>query len=116
MRSHQHVTAQSGTVKDPVCGMDVDPAASEHVAEHEGVTHHFCSAHCLARFVADPQAFLGGSSEPAPAPPAPRRSSTRARCTPRSGRPGPGACPICGMALEPVTVTADTGPRRSCAT
>ena len=110
MRRHQHVTAQSGTVKDPVCGMDVDPATSEHVAEHEGVTHHFCSAHCRARFVADPQAFLGGPSEPAPAPPGSEEVEYTCPMHPEIRQMGPGACPICGMALEPVTVTADTGP------
>ena len=46
MISHRHVTAQNGAVKDPVCGMNVDPATAEHVAEYQGDTHHFCSAHC----------------------------------------------------------------------
>ena len=63
---HHHVTAPAGVVTDPVCGMEVDPATTEHVAEHEGVTHHFCSAHCRARFTADPEAFLGKADDPAP--------------------------------------------------
>ena len=114
MINHQHVTAQSGAVKDPVCGMDVDPATAEHVAEHEGVTHHFCSAHCKARFAADPQAFLGGSSDPAPAISGAASGAEEVEYTcpmhPEIRQTGPGACPICGMALEPVTVTADMGP------
>ena len=114
MSNHHHVTAQSGAVKDPVCGMDVDPATAEHVAEHEGVTHHFCSAHCKARFAADPQAFLGGSSDPAPAISGAASGAEEVEYTcpmhPEIRQTGPGACPICGMALEPVTVTADMGP------
>ena len=114
MSNHRHITAQSGAVKDPVCGMDVDPATAEHVAEHEGVTHHFCSAHCKARFAADPQAFLGGSSDPAPAISGAASGAEEVEYTcpmhPEIRQTGPGACPICGMALEPVTVTADMGP------
>jgi Cu+-exporting ATPase len=110
MSSHQHVTAQSGAVKDPVCGMDVDPATTEH----EAVTHHFCSAHCRSRFVADPQAFLSEldskTSEPAPAAPGADEVEYTCPMHPEIRQMGPGTCPICGMALEPVTVTADTGP------
>ncbi|KRF06705.1 haloacid dehalogenase [Nocardioides sp. Soil777] len=108
MSSHQHVTAQTGAVKDPVCGMDVDPATTEHVAEHEGVTHHFCSAHCQARFVADPQTFL--SSKPAPTAPGAEEVEYTCPMHPEIRQMGPGACPICGMVLEPVTATADMGP------
>jgi heavy metal translocating P-type ATPase len=114
MSSHQHVTAQTGAVKDPVCGMDVDPATTEHVAEHEGVTHHFCSAHCRSRFVADPQAFLSAPSDPAPSSSgaAPGAEEVEYTCPmhPEIRQIGPGTCPICGMALEPVTVTVDMGP------
>jgi Cu+-exporting ATPase len=53
------------SVKDPVCGMDVDPAKTAHHAESSGVTYHFCSAKCRTKFVADPAAFVK------PAPPAP---------------------------------------------
>ena len=114
MSKHRHITAQSGAVKDPVCGMDVDPATAEHVAQHEGVTHHFCSAHCKARFAADPQAFLGEPSDPAPATSGAASGAEEVEYTcpmhPEIRQTGPGACPICGMALEPVTVTADMGP------
>ncbi|MDN4160965.1 heavy metal translocating P-type ATPase [Nocardioides abyssi] len=119
MSSHQHhVTAQSGAVKDPVCGMDVDPATTEHVVEHEGVTHHFCSEHCRSRFLADPEAFIHASSSApgsAPSQPAPAASGAEVveyTCPmhPEIRQDGPGTCPICGMALEPVMVTADAGP------
>lgn len=119
MSSHQHhVTAQSGAVKDPVCGMDVDPATTEHVAEHEGVTHHFCSERCRSRFLADPEAFLHASnSAPGSAPSQPVPAASGAEVVeytcpmhPEIRQDGPGTCPICGMALEPVMVTADAGP------
>lgn len=114
MSSHQHATAQTGAVKDPVCGMDVDPATTEHVAQHEGVTHHFCSAHCQARFVADPQAFLSEPTDPTPttsgADPGADEVEYTCPMHPEIRQMGPGACPICGMALEPVTVTVDMGP------
>ena len=115
MSSHQHVTAQTGAVKDPVCGMDVDPATTEHVAQHEGVTHHFCSAHCLTRFAGNPEAFVGGPTDdptPATSSAAPGADEVEYTCPmhPEIRQLGPGACPICGMALEPVTVTADMGP------
>ncbi|WP_110182756.1 heavy metal translocating P-type ATPase [Nocardioides solisilvae] len=123
MSSHQHhVTAQSGAVKDPVCGMDVDPATTEHVAEHEGVTHHFCSERCRSRFLADPEAFLhasnsapGSAPGSAPSQPVPAASGAEVveyTCPmhPEIRQDGPGTCPICGMALEPVMVTADAGP------
>ena len=49
------------TVKDPVCGMDVDPARSPHHAEHAGKQWHFCSARCRERFIATPSAFDGST-------------------------------------------------------
>ena len=129
--SQQERTSQqtSSVVKDPVCGMDVDPAASAHHAEHDGQTYHFCSAHCRSKFLASPETFV----DPAPTPRRPataghgrghQHAGVRAGATsaadevtewtcpmhPEIRRPGPGACPICGMALEPVTVTADSGP------
>ncbi|MBT3400605.1 MAG: YHS domain-containing protein, partial [Rhodospirillaceae bacterium] len=45
-------------VKDPVCGMDVDPAATAHHADHAGVTYHFCSAGCVTKFTGDPEHYL----------------------------------------------------------
>ena len=48
-------------VKDPVCGMTVDPASSTHKAEHAGSTYHFCCAGCRAKFLADPQRYVAGA-------------------------------------------------------
>lgn len=105
---HQHhASTTATTVKDPVCGMDVDPGTTEHHTVHDGASFTFCSAHCQSRFIADPDRFLTG-----PAARVEEAGEVEYTCPmhPEIRQMGPGACPICGMALEPVTVTADTGP------
>jgi len=91
---------------DPVCGMKVDPAHSPHHAVHAGHEWHFCSARCRERFVADPARYL--------APSAPAETAADAIWTcpmhPEVRQDHPGACPICGMALEPETATAQSQP------
>ncbi len=96
-------------VRDPVCGMTVDPAKTPHSATHGGQPFHFCCAGCRTKFEADPQRYLApGGAEAAPA------GSATAVYTcpmhPQVRQVGPGACPICGMALEPATVTLDDAP------
>jgi Cu+-exporting ATPase len=97
-------SAASGAVKDPVCGMTVDPGRSPHRAEHAGTTWHFCSAGCRTRFLAEPARYLSTSTAaPAAAPPQAAPPGTTYICPmhPQVRRDGPGTCPICGMALEP---------------
>lgn len=91
--------------RDPVCGMQVDPATSPHHARVEGQDWHFCSARCRERFIAEPQRFL----DPASAAPAPVPEGTLYTCPmdPQIVQPGPGTCPLCGMALEPMMPTLD---------
>jgi Cu+-exporting ATPase len=103
--------AEAGFVLDPVCGMKVDPATSKHRLEHAGTTFHFCSAGCRAKFEADPEKYLkpkGTAEAPAPVP----RKGAIYTCPmhPEIRQEGPGNCPICGMALEPLEVTAEAGP------
>jgi Cu+-exporting ATPase len=95
------------SVKDPVCGMNVDPHTAKHRAEHAGHTYYFCSAGCRAKFIADPAKYL----EPQQASAAPVPEGTIYTCPmhPEVRQIGPGSCPICGMALEPELVTAETG-------
>ncbi|MBX9683196.1 MAG: heavy metal translocating P-type ATPase [Hyphomicrobium sp.] len=102
------ISGASTTAKDPVCGMDVDPHTAKHRAEHEGHPYYFCSAGCRTKFVADPANYLDKSAVDAPALPA----GTIYTCPmhPQIRQIGPGACPICGMALEPEVVSLDTGP------
>jgi Cu+-exporting ATPase len=99
------------TVTDPVCGMKVDTATSKHRVEHGGTTFHFCSNGCRTRFEADPEKYQ--------APKAPEATKPAAIYTcpmhPQIRQVGPGSCPLCGMALEPVEVTADAVPNHELA-
>jgi len=124
-------------VKDPVCGMTVDPAKAAGKVEHKGKTYYFCSKRCAERFAQDPEKFLAAlgtagmehahahahatahahkqsemqhapSSAPASAPPT-NAQGVRYTCPmhPEVVQIGPGTCPICGMALEPMDVFAE---------
>ena len=95
-------------VKDPVCGMDVDPHTAKHRHTHAGRTYYFCCARCREKFAADPAKYLAPAAK-AEAPPPPGTIYT-CPMHPEIRQEGPGFCPICGMALEPELVTADTAP------
>jgi Cu+-exporting ATPase len=88
--------------------MTVDPKTTPHHAEHRGETFHFCSAGCRTKFTADPEKYL--SKDRAEGPPAPPGTIYTCPMHPEIRQVGPGSCPICGMALEPETITADSGP------
>ncbi|MEO7066356.1 MAG: heavy metal translocating P-type ATPase [Rhodanobacter sp.] len=90
------------TVKDPVCGMSVDPTMTKHHAEHDGHTWHFCSAGCREKFVAAPDNYVGEQKE---APAAPAGTIYTCPMHPEVQQVGPGNCPKCGMALEPMLPT-----------
>ena len=95
---------------DPVCGMTVDLATSL-TAEVQGQPYHFCSEHCRTAFLADPHRYLTTPADgDEPDHPEPDVAEWTCPMHPEIRRPAPGACPICGMALEPVLVTADRGP------
>ena len=91
---------------DPVCGMTVDEASPLR-AEHKGVTYYFCAPGCRTKFVADPGKYLDASRAPEP-----MDADAIYTCPmhPDVRQKGPGACPFCGMALEPAMVTLDEGP------
>ncbi len=107
----QPTTDTTQHVTDPVCGMQVDPAKSEHHSDYQGETFHFCSAHCRERFDDDPERYLSDDnpSDEATAPADPEAIYT-CPMHPEIRQQGPGSCPICGMALEPETVSRDDGP------
>ena len=95
---------------DPVCGMTVDETSAAGSSQHEGITYYFCSAHCLHKFEASPSAFLQPRATPLtssccshPVPPTPAAQHAIYICPmdPEVRQQGPGACPKCGMALEP---------------
>ncbi|RWP42818.1 heavy metal translocating P-type ATPase [Mesorhizobium sp.] len=96
------------TATDPVCGMHVDRATAKHFSRHEGQGFYFCSAGCKVKFDAEPAKYLGDKPEPQAMP-----KGTQYTCPmhPEIVRDKPGACPICGMALEPMGVpSGDEGP------
>jgi Cu+-exporting ATPase len=105
---HRDGLAQTATVTDPVCRMSVDPHTARHTAMHAGRPYYFCSARCRERFIADPEKYL--APEEARAEPVPEGTVYTCPMHPEIRQVGPGSCPICGMALEPALVTADTGP------
>jgi Cu+-exporting ATPase len=88
--------------------MDVDPHKTQHRADHAGRTYYFCCAGCRAKFLAEPERYLGAAVARAE-PVAPGAIYT-CPMHPQIRQVGPGFCPICGMALEPVEVAAEQGP------
>jgi Cu+-exporting ATPase len=111
-------------VTDPVCGMKVDPASARGGSfSHDGRTYHFCNPRCRERFASDPAHWLAAgpnasaTSAPAPTPagaaaPAGAASEWICPMDPEVVETKPGACRICGMALEPrvVTLAAERNP------
>ncbi len=109
--------AKTVTMKDPVCGMDVNPEKAAATVEHNGPTYYFCSKSCAAKFSANPEKYLSpkpaasvaeiGAVTPASAVPTREASTAEAQrwyicpMDPEVRQLGPGACPKCGMALEP---------------
>jgi Cu+-exporting ATPase len=102
---HHHATGSDAAV-DPVCGMTVDPHNAKHRADYQGRTYYFCASGCRAKFVADPQKYLGERQ----AEPVPEGAIYTCPMHPEIRQVGPGSCPICGMALEPVITSNETGP------
>ena len=95
-------------VRDPVCGMIVDPHVTPHRHPHNGHTYYFCSKGCLAKFAAQPEKYLGNAARSVEN--VPEGAIYTCPMHPQIRQVGPGSCPICGMALEPVLAGADTGP------
>ena len=94
-------------MRDPVCGMAVDPKTAKYRADHGGHEYLFCSAGCRDKFLVDPQKYI--SAKPAAETHAPAANSGAIYTCPmhpQIRQIGPGFCPICGMALEPVAITA----------
>ncbi len=94
---------------DPVCGMTVNPATTPHHADYNGMTYHFCSGGCRTKFVAMPLKYLEPSAQEF-VEPTPKGTEYTCPMHPEVRQFGPGSCPICGMALEPLTASADSGP------
>ncbi len=95
------IMAPQLTVRDPVCGMTVDPATSTHRFDHHGETFHFCSAGCKTKFAADPKTYPEKHTKGRCAPKGDDGAIYTCPMHPQIRQVGPGSCPICGMALEP---------------
>jgi len=109
MEDHNHQADANGT--DPVCGMTVEQTADSPSAVHEGETFYFCSSRCQTKFTADPDRFAHGvSGMEKVASETTEGAIWTCPMHPEIEQPGPGSCPICGMALEPLMPSAETGP------
>lgn len=95
-----------GAVKDPVCGMSVQLNAGKPSFEYHGETYYFCSQSCHDRFAADPYFYLSGNKA-RKKPPVAKNTLFTCPMDPEIIQDGPGTCPICGMALEPMDGVAE---------
>src|SRR5215470_8810042 len=107
-RHHVSAGPGAGDATDPVCGMTVDALQTQHRTTHSGTDYFFCSSRCRTKFEAEPAAYVAAEKFP----PKPSAAGAIYTCPmhPQIRRPGPGSCPICGMALEPEVATAEAGP------
>jgi Cu+-exporting ATPase len=103
--SHHHgahdASPDSTSATDPVCGMQVNKNADARSSDYGGETWYFCSEGCQTRFDADPYFYSSGNAEKSHQAASP---GTQWTCPmhPEIVRDGPGSCPLCGMALEPM--------------
>ena len=112
------VAATHDRVKDPVCGMMVDPSTTPHRHVINDSTYHFCREACREKFATNPDHYLNpAAQDPAvlhPAmgslPQAAEGAVWTCPMHPEVRRPGPDSCPVCGMALEPLEPTLEEGP------
>ena len=102
------------TAIDPVCGMSVKIGTGKPTLQYRGQDYHFCNPKCHDKFSAKPDFYLAGAHKK---PPEPALAASQYTCPmhPEIKQTGPGSCPICGMALEPSVVTADSAPNHELA-
>jgi Cu+-exporting ATPase len=106
--NHDHGRVGDKTHIDPVCGMRVGADPTRSVA-HKRTTYYFCSARCMEKFSADPDRYVR-SKESVARPAAAPGAIYTCPMHPEIRQAGPGACPKCGMALEPLVASADEPP------
>jgi P-type Cu+ transporter len=100
---HHHAECARKGGRDPVCGMVVKPATAQHHSRHRGQTYYFCSSRCREKFEAEPERYLTPAASEPPHASAGGGELWTCPMHPQIERNGPGSCPICGMALEPMT-------------
>jgi Cu+-exporting ATPase len=108
----QQTTETPAAHIDPVCGMTVVPPGAAGSLEYAGKTYYFCNPRCLERFRANPAHYVQPDTTPKPAPvkAVPDADAYVCPMHPEIVRPEPGACPICGMALEPRVAGLEDAP------
>ncbi len=132
MEEHSHAAPTDrgpGLALDPVCGMSVEPARARGSVEHAGQTYYFCSSHCVEKFRAQPDRYLGAAKPPAhshvvsimpaaQALPVKEKAAVAELYTcpmhPEVREPANRLCPKCGMALEPLAAPAATRVEYTC--
>jgi P-type Cu+ transporter len=117
IKKNENSGSEHGVVKDPVCGMVVARGSEKYKTDFQGQTYSFCSAGCLSKFESDPERYLRESEPKRSAEAAPGSAKTGSgpyTCPmhPEVVQDGPGACPICGMALEPKVAAASSHEER----
>jgi Cu+-exporting ATPase len=105
MTSLEILPETSVKVVDPVCGMKILPEKAAGKQEYEDQTYYFCGKSCAEKFKADPASFLTPKEKQIAVPSAPKAGGYTCPMHPEVHKDGPGDCPKCGMALEPMTVT-----------
>ena len=113
VRSNYSNTSENTTlVKDPVCGMEINPETSAGSSEYGGKVYFFCSKTCLEKFQADPSKYVNASARTdaasaRPVQPEAAKKNNLYTCPmhPEVKNQGPGSCPKCGMALEPAEIS-----------
>lgn len=109
-----HHTTDAKLYIDPVCGMKTEDKGAYQSHQHDGETFYFCSDKCLTRFKNDPDAYTGEQSEPAAPTAAEKGATYTCPMHPEIEQLGPGSCPKCGMALEPLSPLPQTRTEYSC--
>jgi P-type Cu+ transporter len=107
---HSRPAPGANVATDPVCGMTVDPHTAKHRADYAGRPYYFCSAGCRTKFLADPDRYLAPKEKELSSRLVPEGTVYTCPMHPEIRQIGPGSCPICGMALEPVLVDVEQGP------
>jgi P-type Cu+ transporter len=105
MPQASHNAVRSPLTTDPVCGMEIDPGTAAGKIDHDGQTYFFCHATCMARFRADPLNFLARGPRPSQ-PDLSKEPTYTCPMHPEVRNTTAGACPTCGMALEPASAKA----------
>ena len=103
---HRSATDLEKPFTDPVCGMKVSADPQKELA-YDGITYHFCSTKCLAKFQAHPQSYTSAGKQQSAPVAAPEGTIYTCPMHPEIQKPAPGNCPICGMTLEPVIPALD---------